>query len=272
MTPEPRTSVRPKQSLGQNFLVDDNVARRIARSLRLAEDDVVLEIGPGQGSLTRHIAGRVRKLIAVEIDGRVVGGLREQFPSDDVTIVQGDFLEAPLGAYCKEFGARLRIVGNIPYHLTSPILFKLFGDPSSVRDCTIMMQREVARRLTAKVRTKARGILSVFTQFYGEPELLFDVSPNCFYPKPKVDSTVVRIRFRENAGNAIDGELFRNIVKTTFGKRRKTLRRSLQYLPYHECAVLKIVDELDFPMDRRPEELTVEEFVVLTNQIQMLLQ
>lgn len=272
MTPAPRTLVRPKQSLGQNFLTDDNIARRIVRNLDLGPEDILLEIGPGQGSLTAHLAGRVWKLLAVEIDNRVVEALRQRFASANVSIIEGDFLEVSLEKCRQEFGGRkLRIVGNIPYHLTSPILFKLFEESSSVSDCTIMMQREVARRLTAKPRTKARGILSVFTQFYGEPELLFDVSPNCFYPKPKVTSTVVRIKFREAAG-VLDDEIFRNVVKTTFGKRRKTLRGSLQYLPYHECTVMKIVDELDFPLDKRPEELSVREFVTLTEQIQTLLQ
>ena len=273
MTPAPRVPVRPKQSLGQNFLVDDNIARRIVRNLDLSPEDFLLEIGPGRGSLTRHLAGRVHRLLAVEIDGRVVEELREHFASEKVSIIHGDFLEVSLEKCRQEFGAeKLRIVGNIPYHLTSPILFKLFEEYASVSDCTIMMQHEVARRLTAKPRTKARGILSVFTQFYGEPKLLFDVSPNCFYPKPKVRSTMVRIRFREALPGALDDEIFRNVVKTTFGKRRKTLRGSLQYLPYHECTVGKIVDELDFPLDRRPEELSVAEFVTLTEQIQTLLQ
>lgn len=262
--------LKPKQSLGQNFLVDDNISRKIVQSLSLKSTDVVLEIGPGQGALTRHLVEKVRHLVAVEIDQRVVENLQERFSSKQTTILHQDFLDVHLDDWQKKFGATLRIVGNIPYHLTSPILFKIFESCSSVSDCTLMMQKEVAQRLTAKPGTRAYGILSVFTQFYGIATLLFVVSPNCFYPKPKVTSAVVHIQLQERPRHHVNEELFRTVVKTVFGKRRKTLRNCLKYLPYDEMTIDTILKNLDFKLDKRPEQLNLEQFVELTNKIEKI--
>jgi len=263
--------LRPKQSLGQNFLVDDNISRKIVQSLSPKADDVVLEIGPGQGALTRHLAGRLRRLIAVEIDQRVVENLRERFESKQTTIVHENFLDIRLEEWQKKFQKRLRVVGNIPYHLTSPILFKIFESRSAVSDCTLMMQKEVAQRLTAKPGTKVYGILSVLMQFYGTAKQVFIVSPNCFYPKPKVTSAVVQIHLHEQLPSRVNEQVFRTVVKTSFGKRRKTLRNCLKYLPYDETVIDTIVHKLDFALRKRPEQLTLEQFVELTNNIEDIL-
>jgi 16S rRNA (adenine1518-N6/adenine1519-N6)-dimethyltransferase len=259
--------VKPKQSLGQNFLVDDNIARNIVRELHLSADDVVVEIGPGQGALTKHLVGAAKKLIAVEVDGRVVEELRNKFESPGVTILHGDFLEVDLPGLMEQSGRRLRLVGNIPYHLTSSILFKAFEERRALVDCTLMIQREVARRISARRGTKEYGILSVFTTFYGSPKILFNVSPNCFYPRPNVTSTVITIALHPELPAAVDQKLFATVVKTTFGKRRKTLRNSLKFLPFEEDVVLRIIGGLDFPLEKRPEELSTEEFIELTGKI-----
>lgn len=260
--------VRPKQSLGQNFLIDDNIARNIVRDLHIEDDDILIEIGPGKGALTRHLAGKAKHLIAMEIDGRVVEGLRTAYESRNVEILHQDFLECSLLELSSRFRRRLRLIGNIPYHLTSPILFKSFEEHSALRDLTIMLQREVAKRIVAQPSTKDYGILAVMTGFYGTPKILFNVSPNCFYPKPKVESSVLCIQFHSKKAFQVEEKLFTLVVKSTFGKRRKTLRNGLQYLPFDE-EVLKRIISLDSPMlERRPEELSVEQFVELTNQIE----
>jgi 16S rRNA (adenine1518-N6/adenine1519-N6)-dimethyltransferase len=264
--------MRPKQSLGQNFLVDDNISRKIVQSLSLKADDVVLEIGPGHGALTQHLAGTVRHLIAVEIDQRVVENLRERFDSRQTTILHEDFLNIRLDEWQKKYKTPLRVVGNIPYHLTSPILFKIFEERTAVCDCTLMMQKEVARRLIQKPGTKEYGILSVFTQFYGVPKLLFTVSPNCFYPKPKVTSAIVQIRMHDKLPFRVNEKRFKEVVKTAFGKRRKTLRNSLKYLPYEQEQVEQVLKNFDFPLDKRPERLSVGQFAELTNKIEHILQ
>jgi len=272
MADNARINIRPKQSLGQNFLIDDNIARNIVRELHLSETDVVVEIGPGQGALTKHLVGKVKKLFAVEVDKRVVVELRDKFQSENVEIVHQDFLEVRLSEWQEKFKTKLRLVGNIPYHLTSPILFKAFEERSSIRDITMMVQREVAKRIASKPNTKDYGILSVFAHFYGIPKCLFNVSPNCFYPKPKVTSTVVQIHLHDEILYNVNEKLFSSVVRTAFGKRRKTLRNSLSYLPYDASMVETLLEKIDFPLDKRPEQLTVEQFVGLTNQIEQILR
>ena len=266
-----RVIISPKQSLGQNFLIDDNIARNIVRDLHLAHEDTVVEIGPGQGALTKHLVGKAQHVIAVEIDHRVIENLWKQFIASDVSILHQNFLEIPLREISEQYKRKLRIVGNIPYHLTSPILFKVFDEHEVIQDLTMTVQREVAQRIVAKRETKEYGILSVFSQFYGTPRLLFNVSPNCFYPKPKVTSTVIQLVIRETLPIDVDTNLFGTIVRTTFGKRRKTLCNSLKYLPYDEHAVQRIISGVTLSLDRRPEQLTVEDFITLTKDIQHII-
>ena len=272
MAPSTRLKIKPKQSLGQNFLIDDNIARNIVRELHLKEDDIIIEIGPGQGALTKHLAGKTRKLIAVEVDKRVVSELRDNYQSENVEIVHQDFLKVSLSQIQERFKTTLRLVGNIPYHLTSPILFKAFEERIAVQDITMMIQREVSRRIASEPNSKDYGILSVFSHFYGTPKCLFNVSPNCFYPKPKVTSTVVQIQLHERLPYRVDRELFGLVVRTAFGKRRKTLSNSLSYLPYSETIMNSLLEKIEFPLDKRPEQLTVEQFVELTKQIEQSLK
>lgn len=261
------SSINPKKSLGQHFLIDDNIARNIIRDLHLSVDDVVVEIGPGRGALTKYLAEKVHKLIAVEIDYRVVEELRARFDSPKVTILHQDFLTLDLHAVREQVGQPLRLVGNIPYHLTSPILIKAFDERKALRDFTLMVQREVAERLAARPGTKRYGILSVYAQFYGELELLFNVSPNCFYPKPKVSSAVVQEKLFEQIPYNVDEQMFRTVVRTAFGKRRKTLRNALKYLPFGTDVTRRIVQVARSMLDKRPEQIAVEQFVELTNAI-----
>lgn len=265
-------TIKPKQSLGQNFLIDENIARNIVREMHLKPSDIVMEVGPGQGALTKFLAGKAKHLIAFEIDKRVVVKLQEKYHSESVSIIHEDFLNVSLTKWKREFKSKLRVVGNIPYHLTSPILFKVFEDRKAVIDLTIMIQKEVAKRITAEPNTKDYGILSVFSQHYGIPTYLFDVSSNCFYPKPKVTSAVIHIQIFEKLPYSIDDELFRLVVKTAFGKRRKILRNSLRYLPYDENSVQRIFKDVNFDFATRPEQLSVEQFVFLTKQIEKVIE
>ena len=168
-------------------------------------------------------------------------------------------MKVDLGALAERSGGKVHIVGNIPYYLTSEILFWLFDARQAVTDATLMVQYEVARRLVASPKNKEYGILSIFTQFYTECEMLFKVSRNCFFPKPEVDSAVVQLKFEELLPDG-DEVLFRSVVRATFGQRRKTLRNGLKSLGYDE----RVLDQLSFDLKRRPEELGVEEFLFLT--------
>ncbi len=268
-----RVSLRPKQSLGQNFLVDENIVRNIIREFNPQPQDVVLEIGAGKGALTAHLAAaEIRHLVIVEIDQRVIEELGRQFGGPKTTILHQDILAVDFSVLHDRFQQPLRIVGNLPYHLTSPILFKLFDQHWAVENLTIMVQREVARRLTAHPGSKDYGILAVMTQFYGVPKLLFNVSPNCFYPKPKVTSTVLKIDMHRTLPYDVYEESFRTVVRTAFGKRRKTLRNSLKYLPVEEEVLGGLLRRNDLPLDKRPEQLEIPEFVRIANVMQKMLR
>lgn len=252
----------PKKSLGQHFLRDENVARNIVESLRLRPDDVLVEIGPGQGALTKYLVGRARRLIVVEVDERAIGLLRESF-GDTIEIVHADVRTLSLRERARESGVRLRVVGNIPYNITSEILFWLLDSRESVEDATLMVQLEVAQRFVARKKTKEYGILSIYLQLYADTELLFKVSRNSFFPRPAVDSAMVRLRFKQELP-AFNEDLFRAIVRGTFGKRRKTLRNGLRFMGFTD----KELDVCEFDLSRRPESLSAEEYLQLTRQLE----
>lgn len=252
----------PKKSLGQNFLRDENVARKIVDSLHLRPSDVVVEIGPGQGALTKYLCAQTTNVVAIEVDERAIAVLRETLEGG-VRLIHSDVLDVSLKNLSQELKSRLRIVGNIPYNITSDILFWLFENHEVVEDATLMVQLEVAQRFVARPRSKDYGILAVSVQLYSRPEFLFKVSRNSFYPKPNVDSAVVRLSFTRELPDC-DEKLFKAIVRGTFGKRRKTLRNGLKYIGFSD-EQLSIVA---FDLKRRPESLSLDEFLHLTKELE----
>jgi 16S rRNA (adenine1518-N6/adenine1519-N6)-dimethyltransferase len=256
--------IRPKKSLGQHFLHDENIARKMISAVRPERTDVILEIGPGEGMLTKHLASRVGRLIAVEIDRRAVERLKESFAGGEVEVLHSDILDVDLVALQSRVGQQVRVVGNIPYHITSPILFHVLDHRTTVQDATLMIQKEVAVRIVARPGSKDYGILSVLCQFFADVKKLFDVSPNAFFPKPRVMSSVVRlVPLLKPRFPVVDEEFFRAMVRAVFGKRRKTLRNSLQYFVAGSDLALPPSGELQ----KRPEDLSVEELVGLSNAI-----
>jgi len=253
---------RPKKRFGQNFLVDDNISRKIVKSLEITEDDTVIEIGPGQGALTKHLINETNRFLAVEIDIKAA----EDLKSKGYNVIEKDFLEFDLDVDLPEKfkGRNIKIVGNIPYNITSGILFKLLDSVVKIDSCVIMIQKEVAERLVAKVNTKQYGILAVQFQATANVKQLFNVPPTAFFPKPDVTSSVIRITFGHNENVIKNVSIFKEFVRSAFSKRRKTLKNSLKdFFEKHE---LNINDfELDFK--RRAESLTVKEFIDLSNLI-----
>ena len=252
----------PKKSLGQNFLHDDNIARNIVQSLALQSGDHVIEIGPGKGALTKLLVQKTPNLLAIELDTRAVGLLQETF-GNSLELLQSDVLTVSLSRLAEQRGARFKVVGNIPYYITSDILFWLLDQHEAVLEATLMVQLEVAQRFVAGPRTKEYGILSIFSKHYTEPRLLFKVSRNSFYPVPNVDSAVVRFVFKRELP-VCDDLLFRNIVRATFGKRRKTLRNGLKYMGFTDDQLRST----DFDLTRRAEELSPQDYVALSLELQ----
>jgi 16S rRNA (adenine1518-N6/adenine1519-N6)-dimethyltransferase len=235
------------------------VARKIVDAIAPSAGDTVLEIGPGEGALTRDLAARAGRLIIVDIDERVIRAMEETFSDGSVMILHRDVLTLDLDDLAARYGP-IRVVGNIPYNITSPILFHALDHRAAVRDVTLLMQREVARRLVAGPGTKDYGILSIMCQFVADVSVLFDVSPNVFYPRPEVTSSLVRLRILAAPRFPVADEVFfRTMVRGVFGKRRKTLRNSLKY-------ILPDIPPLpDVDLQRRPEDLTLAELAHLAN-------
>lgn len=245
--------VKPLKRLGQNFLKDKNILRKIYEFINPQEGERIIEIGPGEGALTEFLISSRAEVIAIEIDKRVIEHLQSSFP--DIKIINQDFLEVDLTQF---HSSDLRIVGNIPYNITSPIIFKLIENHNLIRDAIFMVQYEVAKRMTAKKGSKDYGILSVLLSYFAETEFCFKVSPNVFYPKPKVFSAVVKIKFKKNNDESLK-KTFIQIVKAAFGNRRKTLKNSLSnsifaQLNFSGC-------EVDLSL--RAEQLDLSDFIKL---------
>lgn len=261
------TAVRPKKALGQHFLNDLGIARRIADTLDAYRDLPVLEIGPGMGVLTQFLLEThpADKLTLVEIDTESVDYLRRTLPQPQPAIVEGDFLREDLGDLLPGYDGPLCVIGNYPYNISSQIFFRVLEWKDRVRCCSGMLQREVAERLAAPPGTKARGILSVLLQAWYHVEYLFTVEPGVFTPPPKVKSGVVRLTRNDVTDLGCDATLFRTVVKTVFGQRRKTIRNSARAL----LPPGAVADGLPYAQTR-PEQLSVAQFIELTSHIQAL--
>ncbi len=255
-----KPAVRPKKALGQHFLADESVARRIAATLDDFKGYPVVEVGPGMGALTRWLIEGGHDVTVVEIDDESVAYLRREMPALDGRIVEKDFLTLDLAALFP--GRDFCVIGNYPYNISSQIFFHILDFRDRCVCCSGMLQREVAERLAAPPGTKARGILSVLLQAWYDVEYLFTVSEGVFVPPPKVKSGVVRMRRNGVTDLGCDERLFKAVVKATFGQRRKTIRNSVKGLlpagaPVPESPLMAL----------RPEQLTVAQFIELTNLI-----
>ena len=252
--------VKPKKALGQHFLADESVAKRIAATLDGYRSTPVLEVGPGMGALTRWLLEDGHDVTVVEIDTESVEYLQREMPAIAGRIVEKDFLALDLAALFP--GRDFCVIGNYPYNISSQIFFHILDFKDRCVCASGMLQREVAERLAAREGTKARGILSVLLQAWYDVEYLFTVNENVFNPPPKVKSGVVRLVRNSVTELGCDPAAFKNVVKTTFGQRRKTIRNSIR-------AILPPgVQMPDTPLTAmRPEQLSVDQFIELTNKI-----
>ena len=256
--------VRPKKNLGQHFLTDLSIAKRIADTVDEPYPELpVLEVGPGMGVMTQYLVEKPRPLKVVEIDRESVAYLRENFPRLN-NIIGGDFLRMDLHEVFE--GQQFILTGNYPYDISSQIFFKMLDNKDLIPCCTGMIQHEVAVRMASQPGNKQYGILSVLIQAWYDVEYLFTVEPSVFNPPPKVQSAVIRMTRNAVTDLGCDEQLFRRIVKATFNQRRKMLRVSLrQIFDVNHPAPTGFFD--DPMMTRRPEQLSIPEFVELTNKV-----
>ena len=256
--------VRPKKNLGQHFLVDLNIARRIADTVDACGGIPILEVGPGMGVLTQYLMQKERPFKVVEIDSESVAYLHEHFPAMTDRIISDDFLRMDLHGV---FGGQpFVLTGNYPYDISSQIFFKMLDNRDLIPCCTGMIQREVAQRMASAPGTKAYGILSVLTQAWYDVEYLFTVDEDVFNPPPKVKSAVIRMTRNATTRLDCDETLFKRVVKTVFNQRRKMLRVSLRQL---FSAAPASAEFYSHPMmTMRPEQLSIAAFVELTNLVE----
>jgi 16S rRNA (adenine1518-N6/adenine1519-N6)-dimethyltransferase len=252
--------VRPKKSLGQHFLRDENIARKIVGSLDLPEEIPVLEVGAGTGVLTKYLFSSGRDVKVMEIDKEAYSHLLEIFPGQEDNILQNDFLKYDLsGIFSKPYA----IIGNFPYNISSQIFFRILEQKQDIPQVVCMIQKEVADRLRAGHGSKTYGILSVLLQAFYDIKYLFPVSPSVFYPPPRVQSAVIRLTRNERRDLPCDEQTFRRVVKAGFNQRRKTLRNSLKAAFSTEGLDPEI-------LGLRPEQLDVQQFIDLTVAIESL--
>ena len=255
-------TVRPRKNLGQHFLTDLNIANAIADTVDACPDIPILEGGPGMGVLTQYLTAKERDVKVVEIDSESVAYLNEKYPALRDNIIGEDFLRMDLTTVFN--GRKFVLTGNYPYDISSQIFFKMLDNKDLIPCCTGMIQREVAQRMASAPGTKAYGILSVLIQAWYDVEYLFTVDENVFNPPPKVKSAVIRITRNNVTDLGCDWQLFRRVVKAVFNQRRKMLRVSLKQI------LDNVTDDGFYSqpiMTKRPEQLTIEQFVELTNMV-----
>lgn len=253
------------KSLGQNFLIDGNIVRKIVSESNITKDDYVLEIGPGMGTLTEELGLRAKKVVAVELDDSLLPILDQTLAAyDNIEIVHGDILKIDLPKLIEEKlnGGPVKVVANLPYYVTTPIIAKLIEEGLNLESVTVMVQKEVADRMASKPGSKVYGSLSVFVNFYSDPKVIVKVPKTVFMPQPKIDSSVIKLTLKKELPD-IDREKFFKVVKAAFSKRRKTIINCLSSYGFDidKETIRKALESLDINPEERAENLSVEEFM-----------
>ena len=248
---------RLEKALSQNFLIDGNIIRNIVKAADITPNSQVLEIGPGPGSLTEELINCGAKVVTIETD-RLLAKALERF---NVKTIVGDALKIPLEAIFSHFDQPIKLLGNLPYHITTPLLTRFLPLSNKISTIVVMVQDEVAKRMAAQPKSPEYGSITLFLQFYAQISYMFKVSRNCFYPIPKVDSAVIRLDLKPPPPH-IDPEKFFKLTRRAFQQRRKTLRQSLKEL-YPQETLLKALSQLELSSSARPEELSLDQFIQL---------
>ena len=263
-----------QKKFGQNFLIDDHVITKIINAAEITKDDLVLEIGPGIGTMTQYLAESARKVIAVEIDKNLIPILGETLAEyDNVTVINEDILKLDINRLVEEenAGKPIKVVANLPYYITTPILMGLFESHVPLQSITVMVQKEVADRMQVGPGSKDYGALSLAVQYYAKPYIAANVPPNCFIPRPGVGSAVIRLtRYEEPPVTVKDESLMFKLIRASFNQRRKTLQNGIANspeLPYSKAQVEKALEKMGLAANVRGESLTLAEFAKLSDII-----
>ena len=266
-----------QKRFGQNFLIDTHVLEKIIHASEITKDDFVLEIGPGIGTMTQYLAEEAGQVAAVEIDSALIPILKDTLKDwDNVTVIHGDILKTDIQKLAREKnqGRPIKVVANLPYYITTPIIMGLFESHVPVASITVMVQKEVADRMQTGPGSKDYGALSLAVQYYARPEIVANVPPNCFMPRPKVGSAVICLRKHEAPPVQVEDEkLMFRLIRASFNQRRKTLVNSLKNsaeLSYSKDQIEKCMEKCGFSMTVRGEALTLKQFADLANAFSSL--
>lgn len=260
------------KTLGQNFLIDENIIQKILQAVDIKKEDLILEIGPGIGTLTAAAAEHAGSIKAIEVDRKLIPILKENLKNyNHVEIIHQDVLKTDLSALIadRDSNQPVKVMGNLPYYITTPIIMKILEEKIPVESITIMLQKEVAQRIKANPGTKAYGALTLAVQYYSEVEYISDVPKTVFIPKPNVDSSIIRLDIRKQPPvDAIDEKLLFKVIQAGFNKRRKTLLNALNSnLDLNKESLESALNDCGIDPKRRAETLTIEEFASLSNQL-----
>lgn len=263
-----------QKKFGQNFLIDPHVLDKIINAAEITKEDFVLEIGPGIGTMTQYLACAAREVYAVEIDKALIPILEDTLQDyDNVTVLNEDILKVDIRKLAEEHnqGKPIKVVANLPYYITTPIIMGLFEEHVPIESITVMVQKEVADRMQVGPGTKDYGALSLAVQYYAEPYIVANVPPNCFMPRPKVGSAVIRLtRHKEAPVKTVDEKLMFRLIRASFNQRRKTLVNSLKNSPelsFSKEEIQAAIAACGFSEDVRGEALTLADFAALTNEL-----
>ena len=261
-----------QKKYGQNFLIDTTVLERIIDAAHITDQDMVLEIGPGIGTMTQYLAERAGKVVAVEIDKNLIPILKETLGEyDNVTVINEDILKVDIEGLAKEYngGRPIKVVANLPYYITTPIIMGLFESGTPLESITIMVQKEVADRMQVGPGTKDYGALSLAVQYYAKPEIIANVPPNCFIPRPTVGSAVIKLtRYEKPPVDVEDPSFMFTLIRASFNQRRKTLVNGLTgagNLPVTKEQIVKALERMQLSATVRGETFTLEQFAILAN-------
>ena len=261
-----------QKKYGQNFLIDTHVLDKIIGAAEIGRDDFVLEIGPGIGTMTQYLAEAAREVVAVEIDTKLIPILEDTLKEyDNVTVLNEDILKVDIRKIAEEKngGKPIKVVANLPYYITTPIIMGLFESKVPIESITIMVQKEVADRMQTGPGSKEYGALSLAVQYYAKPQIVANVPPNCFMPRPKVGSAVIKLeRYAEPPVEVKNEKLMFRIIRASFNQRRKTLQNGIKNfggLNFSKEQVAQALEEMELPASVRGEALTLEQFAQLSN-------
>lgn len=266
-----------QKKFGQNFLIDTHVLERIISEAGITSEDMVLEIGPGIGTMTQYLCESAKKVVAVEIDKSLIPILKDTLGEyDNITVINEDILKVDINKLVSEEneGKAIKVVANLPYYITTPIIMGLFEKKVNVESITVMVQKEVAQRMQAGPGTKDYGALSLAVQYYSEPEIVANVPPNCFMPRPNVSSAVIRMKLHREPKVEVENEtLLFKIIRASFSQRRKTLVNSINNsseLAFSKEQVAEALKQMEISENIRGEALSLEQFAVLSDLLNKL--